>query len=285
MRYLCSQGKWKVFLDMEDFHEIFNFGIDFVERMYEIIYIPFWKDVLGSLKISLKSDTCTMLHHVCTTPLWYNNLLKLPLKHKWLKKGVITIGVVLTEDCRIMSIEIFQETFNIKTNFLEYGGLILTIKNFMDNLEKPSSNLVRPANSLLNIVLNKDISGVSNLYKSIHRKNSNIIQNICTKWYTKSGIILLPYDIKRSFIVTNKQIDDAYIRYTQFRTLHYRYFTNDLLVKCKIQTDDMCSICLIAKDSNYHMLLDCIYTQRLWIEVELFFPGRWHSVRDYRVIL
>ena len=184
-----------------------------------------------------------------------------------------------------MSIEIFQETFNIKTNFLEYGGLILTIKNFMDNLEKPSSNLVRPANSLLNIVLNKDISGVSNLYKSIHRKNSNIIQNICTKWYTKSGIILLPYDIKRSFIVTNKQIDDTYLRYTQFRTLHYRYFTNDLLVKCKIQTDDMCSICLIAKDSNYHMLLDCIYTQRLWIEVELFFPGRWHSVRDYRVIL
>ena len=71
---------------MEDFHEIFNFGIDFVERMYEIVDIPFWKDVLGSLKILLKSDTCTMLHHVCTTPLWYNNLLKLPLKHKWLKK-------------------------------------------------------------------------------------------------------------------------------------------------------------------------------------------------------
>ena len=68
--------------DKENFHEIFNFGIDFVERMYEIIDIPFWKDVLGSLKILLKSDTCTTLHHVCTTPLWYNNLLKLPLKHK-----------------------------------------------------------------------------------------------------------------------------------------------------------------------------------------------------------
>ena len=74
------------FLDKENFHEIFNFGIDFVERMYEIIDIPFWKDVLGSLKILLKSDTCTTLHRVCTTPLWYNNLLKLPLKYKWLKK-------------------------------------------------------------------------------------------------------------------------------------------------------------------------------------------------------
>ena len=236
--------------------------------MYEIIDIPFWKDVLGSLKILLKSDTCTTLHHVCTTPLWYNNLLKLPLKHKWLKKGVITIGDVLTENCRIMSIENFQETFNINTNFLEYGGFILTMKNFMDNLEKPTENLTRPVNSLLNIVLNKDTSGVSNLYKSIHRKNSTIIPNICSKWYNKSGIILLPHDIKRSFTVTNKQIGDTYLRYTQLRTLHYRYYTNDLLVKCKIQADDTCSICHIAKDSNYHMLLECTSTQNLWIDVE-----------------
>ena len=179
------------------------------------------------------------------------------------KKGVIIIGDVLTENCRIMSIENFQEIFNIRTNFLEYGDFILTIKNFMDNLEKPTENLTRPVKSLLNIVLNKDTSGVSNLYKSIHRKNYTIIPNICSKWYNKSGIILLPHDIKRSFTVTNKQIDDTYLRYTQFRTLHYRYFTNDLLVKCKIQTDDICSICHIAKDSNYHMLLECTSTQEL----------------------
>ena len=180
-----------------------------------------------------------------------------------------------------MSIENLQEIFNINTNFLEYGGFILTIKNYMDNLEKPTENLTRPVNSLLNIVLNKDTSGVSNLYKSIHLENSTIIPNICSKWYNKSGIILLPHDIKRSFTVTNKQIDVTYLRYTQFRTLHYRYYTNDLLVKCKIQADDTCSICHIAKDSNYHMLLECTSTQNLWLAVENWIRQICHN--DYNL--
>ena len=115
---------------MEDFHEIFNHGNDFVERMYEIIQIPFWKDVLSSLKLLFKSDICTNLNHVCNTPLWYNSTLRQPLKHKWLKKGVSIIGDILTDDCKIMSFDQFQETFDVKTNFLEYGGYALTIKLF-----------------------------------------------------------------------------------------------------------------------------------------------------------
>ena len=77
-----------------------------------------------------------------------------------------------------------------------------------------------------------------------------------------------PHDIRRSFIITNKQIDDTYLRYTHFRTLHYRYFTNDLLFKCKIISDDTCSLCLNYKDSNYHMLIDCRYTRNLWSQFE-----------------
>ena len=42
-----------------------------------------------------------------------------------------------------------------------------------------------------------------------------------------------------------------------------------MLTKCKILTDATCSfICANATDSNYHMLIDCIYTLKLWSEVE-----------------
>ena len=126
-RYLNSQGKWKVFLDLEDFHEISNYGNDFVERIYEIIQIPFWKDVLSSLKLLFKSDICININHICATPLWYNSRLRLPLKHNWLNKGISIIGDILTEDCNIMSLEDFQEKFDLKTNFLEYGGFVLTV--------------------------------------------------------------------------------------------------------------------------------------------------------------
>ena len=267
-RFLSSNGKWKIFLDMEDFHEIFNYGNDYTERMYEIIQIPFWRDVLSSLKLLFKSNVCTEINNVCNIPLWYNSTLRLPLKHKWFIKGVSIVGDILTEDCKIMNLEQFQQTYKIKTNFLEYGGFALTVKLFIDNLELPNFNLTRPSNSLLNKIINKDSSGVSNIYKSLHPKNSHIAQNICTKWYDKADIPILPYDVKRSFSVTNNQVEDTYLRFTQFRTLHYRFYTNDVLTKCKIMNDDTCSICCADKDSNYHMLLDCIHIRHLWSEVE-----------------
>ena len=80
-RYLTSNGKWKVFLDIEDFREIYNYGPDFVERMLKIIQIPFWKDVLTSLKLLLKSKVCNDLSLICSTPLWYNTILNLPKKN------------------------------------------------------------------------------------------------------------------------------------------------------------------------------------------------------------
>ena len=61
---------------------------------------------------------------------------------------------------------------------------------------------------------------------------------------------------------------DVYLRYTQFRTLHYRYFTNDVLVKCRIKNDDTCSMCSSEKDSNFHMLIDCVKVQDLWSKIE-----------------
>ena len=86
-RYLTSEGKWRIFLDIDDFHEIFNYGPDFVERMSEIIEIPFWQDVLKGLKLLFKSSVCNDLSLVCSIPLWYNNILRLPIKPSWLNRG------------------------------------------------------------------------------------------------------------------------------------------------------------------------------------------------------
>ena len=63
-------------------------------------------------------------------------------------------------------------------------------------------------------------------------------------------------------------VDGINLRYTQSRTLHYRYFTNDVLVRCIIKKDDTCSMCSSEKDSNFHMLIDCIKVQALWSKVE-----------------
>ena len=116
-RYLTSNGKWRIFLDMEDFHEIFNYGPDFVERISEIIQIPFWQDVLKGLKMLFKSSVCNVLSFICATPLWYYNVLRLPIKPNWLRRGIKTISDVLNENCQIYSLEDFQNRYQISSNF------------------------------------------------------------------------------------------------------------------------------------------------------------------------
>ena len=108
---------------------------------------------------------------------------------------------------------------------------------------------------------------MSNLYKYLHEENNSIITNICAKWSEKAELILHPYEVKNSFVKTNVLIDDIYLKYIQFRALHYRFYTNDLL-KCRIATTDVCSQCKTVKDSNSHMLLYCTLSSNLWDHVE-----------------
>ena len=128
--------------------------------------------------------------------------------------------------------------------------------------------VTRPANCQLNTILCRDTKGVSHLYRALLGNQNDIVNKVCLKWYDKGDITLHPYEVRNSFIKTHRMVDDIYLGYTQFRTLHYRYFTNDVLVKCRIKDDDTCSMCSSEKDSNFHMLIDCVKVQDLWSKVE-----------------
>ena len=53
------------------------------------------------------------------------------------------------------------------------------------------------------------------------------------------------------------QIDGIYLRYIQFRTLHRRFYTNNILHKIGINDSETCGLCNREKDSNEHMLMLC----------------------------
>ena len=96
----------------------------------------------------------------------------------------------------------------------------MTIKYFIDNQEVPEYKPIRPVNSLLNIILHKDSKGISNLYKCMYSSTCDILGNICTKFYDKAGLIFTTQEIRSSFVKTHSIIDDIYLEYIQFRTLH-----------------------------------------------------------------
>ena len=63
-------------------------------------------------------------------------------------------------------------------------------------------------------------------------------------------------------------VDDVYLRYIQFRTLHRRFYTNDILFKMKIKNSSLCEMCNIEEDSIEHMLITCPKSDKLWRDVE-----------------
>ena len=75
------------------------------------------------------------------------------------------------------------------------------------------------------------------------------------------------FSMRKSFIKINL-VDDIYLRYIQFRTLHRRFYTNNILYKMKIKPSPICEMCNTDEDSNEHMFISCTVSQKLWREVE-----------------
>ena len=143
----------------------------------------------------------------------------------------------------------------------------MKVKAFLQSRKKPLFSHSTTNNCLLNIILHKDIKGVSTIYKLLLSKNNSIIENACSKWNAKVGIVTETFVFKKSFSKIN-MFDDIYLRYIQFRTLHRRFFTNNILFKMRIKYSPLCIFCQEFEDSNEHMLIECDKVKSLWTEVE-----------------
>ena len=126
---------------------------------------------------------------------------------------------------------------------------------------------VQPCNSYLNVLLSRYRKGVSCTYKQLMGKNEGIIENACEKWSGKITSRIEVFSMRKSFTKINL-VDDIYFRYIQFRTLHRRFYTNNILYKMKIKPSPICEMCNTEEDSNEHMLINCTISQQLWREVE-----------------
>ena len=268
-RYLTSNAKWTNFPEHFEFRDICTYGENCIDRMYDITDNPFWKDVLDSIKFLWINNRMIIPENRLLTPLWLNHVLQIPIKRTWKEKGVFIVNDVLDSNRCTLSLTDFQNTYNIKTNFLEYGAFCLKITNYIRWMDIAEGTTVYPCNSYLNVLLYRDKKGVSCTYRQLMGKNDNIIVKACEKWSEKLTTRIETFSMRKSFLKINL-VDDIYLRYIQFRTLHKRFFTNDILYKMKIKDSSLCKMCNDEVDSTEHMLITCSKTQQLWREVEFW---------------
>ena len=94
-----------------------------------------------------------------------------------------------------------------------------------------------------------------------------MLGNIVSKWRENSIMEMESISVSRSFSKHHINDKDTYLKYLQFQTLHYRFFTNDKLFTIGIKESNICSMCKRVEDSNEHLLLECVHSRDLWEEV------------------
>ena len=132
----------------------------------------------------------------------------------------------------------FERKHQRKSNFLEHGIICRKVRDFLEWKEKPNFNHVNPNYCMLNIIFQKDTKGVPTIYRLLLGKYNSIIEKAWENWNEKLDHMVETFGFRKSFSRIN-MFDDIYLRYIQFRTLHRRFFTNNLLHKMRIKDSNM----------------------------------------------
>ena len=164
-RLLKSESKWTIFPTFWDIYDIFTFGPEKMNRIKEVIYNTFWSDFIRSEDSLFKSEIITNMDIIHELPIWFNPYLKINFKKCWFDKGIRTLNDIVNAYGEPMELQEFQKIFQIKTDFLEYGGFCSKINAFLRYKDFPQVKSTLPKNSYTNIISLKDKKGVSNLYR------------------------------------------------------------------------------------------------------------------------
>ena len=162
-RFLKSESKWTIFPRDMELEKAFSFGPDYLERTEETSLNPFWLVVISSLQ-TLQS-----------TPLWFNQNLKLLLNPIFHTQGSMVLGDVMDGNFNFLPLDEIQ--FH----------------------KKPLSSEALLRNSSLNLLLNFRVC-TCNLHKMLLVSKKNILEEICDEWRDKCGLVLETQNVSRSFI-------------------------------------------------------------------------------------
>lgn len=265
-RTIGSYKKYFIFLkELYPFTEKFlSFGSDYIDSNIQRIDNCFWKDAYIALSLFYKQVKPNSLKEFYQTPLWLNPNIKVGgnsvhLCH-WHNKGILCINDLLNPNGSVMTLVDFQHKYNIHTNFIEFEGLLSSIRIYKQKLqlrgqEIPVQNpiILLPVQPII-----QDQRGcrtIQDYYLADTMRPTSI-----NKWeidldlqlnYKKMNIFGLPFKITK----------DSQLLWFQTKINNRILGTNSFLKKIKIRNTDNCSFCGNPPETITHLFIDCQYTK------------------------
>ena len=229
----------------------------------------FWKDVV-KVWATLRNDPPTAPEEeILSQPLWYNDKIKID-KHTifyphWIREGIFFIRDLLKQGNFLSFIE-FKEKFNIKTNFLEYYGVVQAIpqewKQFIpEQFGKNSSNL----DSIFSLICSKNklTKPIYNILLKNTFENPVKIQN---KWNQNLGGVNIIENWDMYYRIPFKNIQNSKLQSFQYKINLRFLYSNNMLYKCKLTETELCSFCFETKETLLHLFFECPKVRSLWLQ-------------------
>ena len=139
----------------------------------------FWKDVFNAVMLLHVAVDRERFHNYFNEPLWYNDSIRIDNKSVFIKKmyecSIYTVNDLLDKNGKFLSIQEFETLTGIHTNFIEYNGLLMAVRQFKlkcyPNLPAPSYKLQLPL--IPNIIqpIKSAKKGCRSIYQFLAKEN------------------------------------------------------------------------------------------------------------------
>ena len=197
--------------------------------------------------------------------LWNNRKIKIEGKtllwKTWFEKGIYLVQDLLNEDGKFLSLQEFQDKFDLEINILRYFQMIAAIPSELKRhayKTQISPEDLSKAEDIFQLTQNLSFSLVKMRCKHNKLFNENCI-NVPTG--VRAWKQLFPHlfvSWKANFQKTYKITKDNKLRQFLFKLLHRITATKRELKRFKITDDDQCTQCS-SQDSILHTILEDSY--------------------------
>ena len=145
-RVILSDSPWQSVVDNKiNFQELFSLGRSYIDSLSKNVKNKFWIDVLRAFSELLSLQKNITQEFVLSSSIFHNPEIKVGGKPLWIKtwyqKGLLYVNDLLAENGNFYSQTDIERKYNIKTNFVQFQGMIQAVKlyarrNYVENFTK-----------------------------------------------------------------------------------------------------------------------------------------------------
>ena len=184
-RLILNDGKWANITHIS-LKELSDFGDAYILNKMKTISNPFWTDILSSLHKLMKiKNTQIDIDNALQTPIFFNENILVGRKpvfiSTWYNKEVTFVNDLVKDNGDFYTELEFKNIFHVKTNFIQYQGIVNAIKSFANkNNITFNKKCISPIQPPIFSCITKSKRGCQDIYKILNNNKDEPTSKL--KW-------------------------------------------------------------------------------------------------------